>query len=1466
LGGRLILLQNSSDASICEESDNICQFCGKVLINSKSRYIHESCCKKKLTVEKTFEEEFEPREEEQISLISFCMKTEKPVKTSPPMNITNSIKENDHGLTNGLVRGIEIGRRGMTNGLINGLNRSRQGLTNGLTNGKVNGLRRSRKGLTNGLTNGKINGLRRSRKGLTNGLTNGKINGLRRSRQGLTNGLTNGKINGLRRSRQGLTNGLTNGKINGLRRSRQGLTNGMTNGLRAISHGLTNGITNGSGITNGLGWQKRLVEDKPGRRRIFAFLVVFSILLILFALPIETIFPSNLVEIDGNFDDWKDVTSYRDEQELALPDNLDIVDYRVKEDIVSLSFYLKVKGAILKGDSLGHVDTVHIFIDLDSNSSTGYLIKGMGADYMIRIYGKDGVVRFSYIFEFNSANQYSLNGFLQRGKVGSAASGSELEAGITHYTIGMVKKQPVEIYFHIQDYRGIEDFSDALATNIGGTLVVSQSSTIEQDIIDPNSNQPVLKLNLQSLNDEIVLSSITVTKPTGTATVPLKMSGDFTGNANFIGDMATFQINEIVEMNASITIYADTLGLDGKAVGFRIACKDDVVVESGAVFLITEKIRYAYVDKPEQITVDGAFGDWNRASAPHDNPDDVGNANIDITNYYAKGDEESDKLYFYLEVHGDMLEGKLVPFINDFVYTEPIEGPETEIDTDRDTVPDSIDPYPNDFDNDGVDDKDEGGDIDSDRLADYSGGDDKWLNTTLPLSFPVLFKGKKVSVYIGPGPSVPEVAEMDATYVFLDTDDDSSTGFSIGNIALGADYLLVVKGKEGKIVDKEVKRFVGTAPLNWEWRAVDAVLDAEIDSSQIEIGVNSGKMKIEAGVKVFFKTTDWKERKDGSDNVLECVYSGNQLQVNVGAFVGAKFDPFVVKNQGDVYQSPDASSWTFEGNPDECFRWVGIASGSGSTAGYVFLLRSDGKAYFTDRGVNGWYEYGYGSPPISDDTSYVDIAAGSGSSSGYVYVLRNDGKVFFTDRGVNGWYEYGYGSPEIETSTAYVSIASGSGSTNGYVYVLRNDGKVFFTDRGVNGWYQYGYGSPSIETSTAYVGIAAGSGSSTGYVYVLRNDGKVFFTDRGVNGWYEYGYGSPAIESSTAYVSIASGSGSATGYVYVLRNDGKVFFTDRGVNGWYEYGYGSPSIGTSKAYVGIACGKGSTTSGYLYVLHGEGIVSFTDRGVNGWHEYGYGSPQLPTGVWYEGIAAYSEEIVFVLLSNGSVYKSEDGGGTWSYFDDAGDDDNWVDIAVTFPSNVYTLNNEGDVMRSPIGSASWTSWGDAGSGTSWISITTDSDGYLYVLRNDGEVSYATESSSTWNSKGDAGEYTSWVAIAAYDGEAGSYVYAMRNNRSITRALVGTSSSWSAFVTEGEDTSWVSMAVDSTYIYTLRNDGTIDRAVILSEIWSEGFGDVGDGTSFVDISTVVSEFRIIIIPLLIIITTYCVMKKRKREAIE
>src|SRR2546422_1002566 len=110
-------------------------------------------------------------------------------------------------------------------------------------------------------------------------------------------------------------------------------------------------------------------------------------------------------------------------------------------------------------------------------------------------------------------------------------------------------------------------------------------------------------------------------------------------------------------------------------------------------------------------------------------------------------------------------------------------------DTDRDTVPDISDPMPLDFNNDGTPDAQTNGDYDGDGITDYGfpGGTDYWLNTTIPNTFPVPYAGRAVSVYIGPTKSPPAPGE-DVLRLFLDVDNSTWSGYSIGGIGVGRVY------------------------------------------------------------------------------------------------------------------------------------------------------------------------------------------------------------------------------------------------------------------------------------------------------------------------------------------------------------------------------------------------------------------------------------------------------------------------------------------------------------------------------------------------------------------------------------------------------------------------------------------------------------------------------------------------------
>jgi tetratricopeptide (TPR) repeat protein len=493
--------------------------------------------------------------------------------------------------------------RGLTNGLTNGLTRKKRGLVNGLTNGRTNGLRRSKSGMVNGLTNGKINGITRRKPGMVNGLTNGKINGLTRSRGGIINGLTNGKVNGLNRARLGMVNGLTNGLTNGIT---NGLTNGLTRGIRALKFGITNGLTNGNGITNGIGGQHALLKERSSKGRIVtvAALIILIIIVPYFILATHT--AETAIEIDGRFADWGGVNNLLDSQEAQpFNPNIDIVDYWIDDRYMELSFYLRVEGRILAGESGGekHMDTAYIFIDSDSDMDTGFYIKGMGADYMLEIYGWDAIIVKSSIYYYINITQ-DWNLWEEMGSVTTKITDSELETQIPFSTLKITDNDPLDILFYMQSWDGLDDFADTIISNKKGVLSVTQKG-VAPDVISGINNR-LLQLNFKAFDRNIRVHEIQA-KRAGMGSdndiTDIRLE-DENGNSIAQGEITngivTFLPDLQINKAASVTYYVVVDVNDntpfGNCIGFQILNKQNIVTNLGTVHLDRKKPDEGFYD------------------------------------------------------------------------------------------------------------------------------------------------------------------------------------------------------------------------------------------------------------------------------------------------------------------------------------------------------------------------------------------------------------------------------------------------------------------------------------------------------------------------------------------------------------------------------------------------------------------------------------------------------------------------------------------------------------------------------------------------------------------------------------------------------------------------------------------------------------------------------------------------------
>src|SRR5213596_259927 len=722
-----------------------------------------------------------------------------PTRPAKPIEATPSKR----GLTNGLL----LGRRGAP----------KAGRTNGLR-GRTNGLRGRTNGLTNGLgrTNGLTNGL-----GRTNGLTNGL---------GRTNGLTNGL---------GRTNGLTNGRWR---------TNGITNGLRR-----TNGLAAGRATGFRSASLRGMMRTAGWKLYVIPLVVVLLLLMpLFFVAPYNG--PQSPTQIDGQFNDWAGVATEAMASGGVLNPNVDIVRFGVVPNLGPIAFFVEVAGSALMGGgpSPGTMDTVRIFIDIDGSASTGYRIDGLGADRMIEVSGYAGRVQSSTLWEFDSnRNQRDWNGWIKGTATPAAASGSRIEAE-AQWLADVPTSVPVAATVHTVSWDKQVDQGDFPVSPGFGTLSIVSDPQVP-DVIAGN-DVPLLRLTLTAHGQPVSLNSLQV-EIAGTAPANVATSLRLTDGTNLLAQAAPTSPNVrfsfapiqiAVDGPTTLFVVGDFASTTGDTFGVRLPGTHPFGVDGG-VFALHENpgprvLGYLGVN-PATPRVDGGFDEWTAASAdPTNDATPRANPNIDLTHF--GGLHSGTATFLYAEVSGRILGGTPTPANP---QQAPLQNSTSLADTDRDGVPDAVDPMPYDFNNDGVPDAQTSGDYDGDGFIDYGfpGGTDYWLNTTIPGSFPAPYAGRLVSVYIGPDNRPPTLGE-DLVRIFLDIDNSTFSGYSIGGI--GADRLVEFRGKDGAVTQSTLLAFSGSFPGEWSWTALSPVTVATgYHAVELSIPLNATKIYVEAG-------------------------------------------------------------------------------------------------------------------------------------------------------------------------------------------------------------------------------------------------------------------------------------------------------------------------------------------------------------------------------------------------------------------------------------------------------------------------------------------------------------------------------------------------------------------------------------------------------------------------------------------
>jgi hypothetical protein len=225
----------------------------------------------------------------------------------------------------------------------------------------------------------------------------------------------------------------------------------------------------------------------------------------------------SVITIDGAFGDWADDSDppISDEVGEAINPNIDIQEYHTKRAVNDVFFYMNVDGSMMGGVKIpqfseeevppkrwpatrndnqnqldiGSVDSeiiplpelfgydaAFVFIDTDDDRNTGYrptqpFVFPIGADYLIEIKGRNGIIKSSNYYKFDGAHNQWIWDLV--GTVPSASDDTRLETGISLEMLNL--ERPIfDVFIQITDWNDDEDFSD---TVIGEGPVNYHSST-----------------------------------------------------------------------------------------------------------------------------------------------------------------------------------------------------------------------------------------------------------------------------------------------------------------------------------------------------------------------------------------------------------------------------------------------------------------------------------------------------------------------------------------------------------------------------------------------------------------------------------------------------------------------------------------------------------------------------------------------------------------------------------------------------------------------------------------------------------------------------------------------------------------------------------------------------------------------------------------------------------------------------
>jgi len=199
----------------------------------------------------------------------------------------------------------------------------------------------------------------------------------------------------------------------------------------------------------------------------------------------------SLISIDGELDDWEGIDQVLQASGTTSNANIDLVTTAAITDSVYLSI-LTVTEEPMFVSPQGH--TLRILIDSDDNTETGYFLPGIGADYLVEIYGQNELfgnnvtILSSYLYVFeDSREQNDWNGFVFLSRVNTFSSGDLTETQVPLFDLGASNGDEMKLIWQTSDGLGNTDVSDVIVSLDGDNSVIRDVLDSLQRIGSPPS-------------------------------------------------------------------------------------------------------------------------------------------------------------------------------------------------------------------------------------------------------------------------------------------------------------------------------------------------------------------------------------------------------------------------------------------------------------------------------------------------------------------------------------------------------------------------------------------------------------------------------------------------------------------------------------------------------------------------------------------------------------------------------------------------------------------------------------------------------------------------------------------------------------------------------------------------------------------------------------------------------------------